>query len=343
MRYFAVLIATFFAIGGCASSPIPLMFEVAEVEPSAETTPMLGLGDQADDPAIWVNPLDASRSLILGTNKDSGLYVYDLSGNARQFLPVGRVNNVDLRSQLAVASNDEVGGLSWFRINPQTLNVEHLGDTPVSKAEPYGVCAGMVDGIYTTAVTYKDGSVELWSVPEDQEGTIAPTLDRVVTLSSQLEGCVFDDASATLFIGEEEYGIWSLDLAGPDSAPRLVDRVGGPSGLAMDVEGLAIWTRGNGNGYLIASAQGKDRFVVYELTPPHAPVGLFRIIDTQNGAIDGTSNTDGIDATSTPLPGYSEGLLVVQDDANPTKSLNQNFKLVDWGSVMKATGLQKED
>ncbi|MFA7227720.1 MAG: phytase, partial [Melioribacteraceae bacterium] len=34
-----------------------------------------------DDPAIWINPSDPSKSLILGTDKDSdgALYVFDLN------------------------------------------------------------------------------------------------------------------------------------------------------------------------------------------------------------------------------------------------------------------------
>src|SRR3546814_17336752 len=35
-----------------------------------------------DDPAIWIHPTDPSKSIILGTDKDSdgGLYAYDLEG-----------------------------------------------------------------------------------------------------------------------------------------------------------------------------------------------------------------------------------------------------------------------
>jgi len=333
----ALAAACLATLTACATAPESLMFEIAEVQPAVETAPMLGLGDQADDPAIWVNPLDPARSLILATNKDTGLYVYDLEGGELQFLDVGQVNNVDLRFNLAVASNDEVGGLSWFRVDAQTLVVSHLGDTPVAQPEPYGLCAGILGDTYTVAVTYKDGLVELWSVPETRQGDIAPVLARTVQLQSQLEGCVFDDAAGRLFIGEEERGIWTLDLGDAAAQPVLVDEVGAPSGLAMDVEGLTIWNPGEGDGFLIASAQGKDRFVIYDLDPPHAPRGMFRIVDTDDGAIDGTSNTDGIDATAMALPGFPEGLLVVQDDANPTRSRDQNFKLVSGSEIARAT------
>ena len=54
-------------------------------------------GDAADDPAVWVNPDDPSKSVIVGTDKEGGLMVYDLAGRQLQYLPVGDMNNVDVR------------------------------------------------------------------------------------------------------------------------------------------------------------------------------------------------------------------------------------------------------
>ncbi|HEX5005619.1 MAG TPA: hypothetical protein VFV70_00820 [Hyphomonadaceae bacterium] len=36
---------------------------------------------------------------------------------------------------------------------------------------------------------------------------------------------------------------------------------------------------------------------------------------------------------SSPLPNFPKGILVVQDDANPTSEVDQNVKIVDWRSV----------
>ncbi|MCI4646326.1 MAG: phytase, partial [Hyphomonadaceae bacterium] len=140
------------------------------------------------------------------------------------------------------------------------------------------------------------------------------------------------------FIGEEEHGIWSLDLSDPASAPVSVDTIAAGNGLVMDVEGLSIWAGPEGTGYLVASAQAADRYVVYDLTPPHAPLGIFKVAGSEDGSVDAVSHTDGLDITSAPLPGYPAGLLVVQDDANPTKSRDQNFKLVNWAVILDALG-----
>lgn len=83
---------------------------LVEVTATAETPGVFddeagGNGD-ADDPAIWVNHRDKSRSIVIGTAKNAGLNVYDLKGRIVQSLPApaapgpddesGRFNNVDI-------------------------------------------------------------------------------------------------------------------------------------------------------------------------------------------------------------------------------------------------------
>ncbi|MGY0036159.1 phytase [Pedobacter sp. NJ-S-72] len=55
----------------------------------------------SDDPAIWINPADASKSLVIGTDKSANgaLYVFDLQGKIQHDLVVKdlkRPNNVDV-------------------------------------------------------------------------------------------------------------------------------------------------------------------------------------------------------------------------------------------------------
>ena len=94
---------------------------------AAETTPVSSLGDAADDPAIWVHPTDPARSLIIATDKRRGLEVYALDGSLRQGLPVGRMNNVDLRDGFALgaqrvtvvaASDRDHDAIALFTVSP---------------------------------------------------------------------------------------------------------------------------------------------------------------------------------------------------------------------------------
>jgi 3-phytase len=104
--------------------------------------------------------------------------------------------------------------------------------------------------------------------------------------------------------------------------------------LTADLEGLAIYDKGNGTGYLIASSQGSDEFVLFDRISG-AQRGRFRIA---SGAVDGVTHTDGIDVTSDFLGStYPTGMFVAQDDRNDTG--NQNFKLVPWTVISNALRL----
>lgn len=331
---FLPLVGLALLLGACASDgvvawPVPASFE---------TAPMAGAGDRADDPAVWYNAADPSRSLILATNKDEGVYVYGLDGAERQKLLVGLTNNVDVRGNLAVASNDGVNALSWFRIDQATLNIIHAGDTKLDRIEPYGVCAGVIGGRYLAAVTFKDGSIDIWNVTDTGAGPITIVLDRTIKLPTQLEGCVFDDDQNRLFVGEENSGLWVVDLA--TRTPAMIDKVNSGSGLVADVEGVSLWRGANGEGFIVVSAQSKDRYVIYDRKPPHTRKGVISVTPGADGLVDGVSHTDGLDVMSSPLPNFPKGILVVQDDANPVPEVDQNFKIVDWRTVEAALAAQ---
>lgn len=327
-------------LAACASPPEILPFQVQSVSPTIETAPMIGVGDRADDPAIWVSDRQDQPSLILGTNKDEGLHVYSLTGEEIQFLDVGAVNNVDIRGRYAVASNDEVGALTWFVISRNiAAPVLHIGHTPVESVEPYGVCLGQdADGLIA-AITYKDGLVEFWRADQSKDAAISATRVSTINLPSQLEGCVFDETQDLIFIGEETFGLYAYAYRDANAEPYVVDSIAASNGLVADVEGVSIYYAQNG-GYIVASAQEADRFVVYDRLPPHAPRGIFTLSESADGRIDAVSHTDGLDVVSNPLPGYPNGLLVVQDDGNPRSGVDQNFKLVDWGAVAGALDLE---
>lgn len=328
---------------GCAL-PVAIVDGQQFIPASRETAPAGPRGDAADDPAIWHHPEDAARSLILGTNKQEGLVVYALDGSEVARLPIGRINNVDLRQDpnglhdFAIASNDQVNAISVFRIERASGAVTHTGDIPTGRNEPYGICQGQQDGAALAGVTYKDGTVEIWELslaPEAPTGRLRGSL----RLGSQPEGCVFDEANGYLFIGEEARGLWRATYLDTSLPLHLVDETGSGTGLVADVEGVSIWRGAAGEGWLIVSAQEEDRFVVYDRKAPHAHRGSFSVVADAPARIDGVTHTDGLDVYSGALPGFPRGVLVVQDDGNPRSGQNQNFKLVDWATVETALNL----
>lgn len=310
------------------------------VLPTGQTQPVREAGDAADDPAIWVHPRQGAQSLILATDKKRGLAVYGLDGRERQFLPVGRINNVDLRQglrydgrtlDLAVATQRDEAGLVLFGISPAG-RVSELARLKTTLDDIYGVCVGRnADGGLDVFPNDKDGRVQRLRLKLASNTWHADTVAEF-RLDSQPEGCVVDEAHQAVFVGEEKRGIWRLDLADAASRPELVITAG--PGLVPDVEGLAIHP---GRGWLVVSSQGSDSYAVYDTRPPYAQRGTFAIGTHAALGIDAVSETDGLDLTPANLGGpYRDGLLVVQDGHKRLPHGPQNFKLVPWAAVEKA-------
>jgi 3-phytase len=322
----------------------------------AETEPVASEGDAADDPAIWVDREDPARSLVIGTDKQRGLHLYDLKGSLLQSLPDGRLNNVDLREGfplgdrmlvLVAASSRTDNSIRFYELDPQARKLRALGDgVPTGLREPYGLCLyASATGEFHVFVNDADsGRVRQWRLT-GASGALATRRVREFVVGSQAEGCVADDASGALFVAEEDVALWKYDAeAGAGSRRRLIDRVGGPNGLVADLEGVAIWRGAGGAGFLVLSNQGANNYALYRLEGDHAFVGLFAVASDAGGRIDGTSDTDGIEVTSMPLgPDYPDGLLVVQDGRNEPAGQRQNFKLVSWRDVAEALALDPGD
>lgn len=329
-------------LAGCATKVDPNA-NYPRVSAFAETVAVSSQGDAADDPAVWVNSSDPSASRILGTDKKAGLYVYDLSGAVLQFLPLGNLNNVDLRQgvsfngaesiDLAAATNRSINGVTLFTIDASG-KVETAGEFLTPTVEPYGLCVGNDENGYRVFVTYKTGEIEIFEITAGKDSYEAD-LVNTLKLESQLEGCVYDELQNVIFVGEEEAGLWRIDLDGNQEFIRTsIDTVGSVTGLVADVEGVALWNGPANTGYLVASAQSGDRFVIYERAAPNRWVGTFTIGDSPDGLIDGVSHTDGIAVSSANLGELApNGIFVAQDDANDVESATQNFKFVSWADI----------
>lgn len=220
-------------------------------------------------------------------------------------------------------------------------------------------------------VVREDGTVSHervrhWDFPYSHRGqdlTVENDDDPALDWQSQFEGLVVDGDRALLFAGQEDVGLWRIDLASgkADDKPFYETRGSAKSPfnnpesrIVRDVEGLALYRGADGKGYLIASSQGDahgdsqspdpdglhDTFAVFERDGDNRYLGSFRI-KAANG-IDAVQECDGAELVSFPLPGYPQGLLIVQDGYND--DLNNmsgepgatNFKLVSWEAVVAA-------
>lgn len=327
------------AATGRNDQPIASPPTVAGVSATVETEPMKTTGDSADDATLWIDPADPSQSLVIGTNKQRGLIVYNLSGKETQFLPDGRMNNVDHRDgfsvgnkkvSLVTASNRSTDSIAIYAVNEQTKKLEDIAARRIKTIEAYGSCMyhSAKTGKFYYFVTSKQGIVEQYELMDDGKGRVDGQRVRQLQVGKQLEGCVADDQLGQLYIGEEDTGIWKYQ-AEPDAgtARTRVDGVGAGGHLVADVEGLTIAYEKDGTGYLIASSQGNNTFAIYRREGANEYVRSFRIV-TGNG-IDEVTETDGIHVTTANLgPAFPNGVFIAQDGLDNTGK--QNFKLVPW-------------
>ncbi|WP_260581885.1 phytase [Sphingopyxis sp. PET50] len=325
-------------LAACAAGgekPVITGLPPVSVTATGETAPVgTGKADAADDPAIWVDPANPNRALIIATDKKAGIHVYDLAGRDIAFIEGGLVNNVDVAGNIVAASdrNDGVNAhIAVFRLDPDKPSLTALGRAAAGTGEAYGFCLKKTapGAPLTAALIIKDGTVRVGTLTIDgaAPGFAVQWEHKIPT---QSEGCVFD--GDTLYVGEEDAGIWRLTRNGAGADAALVAPVDNQR-LVADVEGLATIDH-KGQRYLLASSQGDNAYAVFRL-PGIDYVGRFAVTAGRFGA---TSETDGIEAVAGNFgPDYPDGLFLAQDGDNAPRA--QNFKLVRWDRIAAALGL----
>ena len=326
-------------LAACAPPAIVPVVQTASVTADAETAAVKSGDDAADDPAIWRNAANPAASLIVGTDKQAGLYVYGLDGQVRDFNNADRVNNVDLVETPAgviVAASDRSdeakAQIALFRLNTTTARLEPIGRVPAGAGEAYGMCLWATPRALTAFIVIKDGTIRQIEL---DTAKASGRIVRSLKLSTQSEGCVVDARTARLYAAEEDVGIWRFDARASGSTTAV--KLAGVDGkrLVADVEGLAIAAEGAGSGgWLVASSQGDNAYSVYRLADERF-AGRFRIAE---GRLGSTQETDGIAVMTGDFgPAFPQGLMVAQDGEN---SPAQNFKLVGWGKIKAALKLR---
>ncbi|ASG66791.1 3-phytase [Idiomarina piscisalsi] len=311
----------------------PVKKTVSQVQPTLETQPSPRRGDAIDDPAVWVHPDMPDKSRLMATDKRTGLYVYDMSGKIVQELAVGRLNNVDVRGSLAAATLRDDNSLQLFDINADG-ELSIAGNIRTDIEEIYGLCMGYNEATEQVSVYVngKSGVIQQFIVSDDGE------MEKVRELSvpSQPEGCVVDDKTQRLFVGEEDAAVWLFDAAADGSTSgESIIRVDQHEELVDDIEGVAF-ANVDGRGLLFVSSQGNDSYIVFEGETPWSLLSHFRIRTNIERAIDGASETDGIDVTTQSLgKGFEHGAFIVQDGRNRMPEEGQNLKLVPLEDIQK--------
>jgi 3-phytase len=238
---------------------------VPEVKPQVQTPPLYDdEGADADDPAIWVDERQPSRSIVVATAKEGGLYSYRLDGSQIRHVPAptpprpenapGRYNNVDIVGDLAIVSDRGRDQIRFYQVNglvdvtaPDVPFVFSADQSEVDEqATAYGLAAWYDHADRATYVLVSRRSttqVALLRV-EPRHGKFSYRVVRTLTLPSrftlpdgtgwqpcdepgvlpQVEGMVVDYRTGTLYAGQEDVGIWRMSARLTDK-PVLIDKV----------------------------------------------------------------------------------------------------------------------
>jgi 3-phytase len=346
---FPALIASVFA---AAATVVP-------VAPARSTVPV---PHDPDDPAIWINRRDPSKSLIVGTVKvaapDGALAVFGLDGKLRQFLTgPDRPNNVDIeyglqlggrRTDIAVLT-ERLGrrlrayaiandGSALTDVSSGALRI--LEGAGGDEGAPMGI--GLYrrprDGTIFAIVAPKAGPREnyLWQyrLLDDGAGRVrASFVRRFGSFSGggEIEAVAVDDELGYVYYADEDAGIhkWMADpdRTGADRELALF----GTSDYDQDREGLGIYALPGGKGYIVSVDQKADESVFHVYAregEPGRPHDHSRVLLSFKGGAD---STDGLDVTSAALGAdFPDGLLVAMN------SSSRNFLMFRWRDIAAA-------
>jgi 3-phytase len=315
-----------------------------------------------DDPAIWVNRSDPSRSLILGTMKvaapDGGLAVFGVDGKLRQFLPgPNRPNNVDVEygldldgtpTDIAVLTERLGRRLRAYAIAPDGSGLRDIsaGSLPIlegadgDQGAPMGIGLykrprdGSIFAIISPKAGPKSGYLWQYRLADDGTGRVGATFVRRFGAFSglgEIEAVAIDDELGYVYYADETAGIhkWHADpdVSGADQELALF----GVIGYRQDREGLGIYDLGDGTGYIVSVDQlpNESVFHVYRREgEPGRPHDHSTVLLSFIGGADGT---DGLDVSSASLgPGLDHGLVIAMN------SNKRNFLLYNWSDIAAA-------
>ena len=337
--------AAAFALGCPAGTPAP-HDQRSAIKPVVVTEPVKW---DTDDPAIWVNPVDRSQSLIIGTDKDAdgALYVFDLNGKIipeRTVRGLKRPNNVDVEYGLllggkavdiAVATEREANRIRVYRL-PDMVAIDHGGIevfTGEAAREPMGVSlyTRPNDGAIFAIVSRKSGPSEgyLWQylLRDDGIGGVTGKKVRAFGLYSgkkEIESIAVDDQLGYVYYSDEQSCIrkYFADPDEVDAGKQLATISTG--GYLADSEGISIYTVNDGTGYILVSDQSANKFHIYkregEPGNPHEHKEV-KVVDVS------TSNSDGSDVTNVPLGARCRGGCFV------AMSDNKTYQFYSWADI----------
>lgn len=327
-------------IAGC-QSPAPIAADAIKTVTVTDS-----VRHDTDDPAIWIHPEDKSKSLIIGTDKDSdgGLYVFNLEGKmVHKITDLKRPNNVDIAYGLllngqpvdiAVLTERETHKIRIYSL-PDMRAIDN-GGIPVfadeQERDPMGIALfTAADSSIYAIVGRKTGpsGSYLWQykLSDDGKGAVQASLVRkfgAFTGGKEIEAIAVDNELGFVYYSDEGAGIHKYD-ADPAAGNEELAHFG-TADFKEDNEGISIYKTEAGKGYILVSNQQNNSFVVYPREGMHGkPHVHVKIADVPTS----TDESDGSEVTNSNLgEKFPEGVFVAMSNGRV-------FHLYDWRQIQE--------
>jgi 3-phytase len=345
-----VLISLGFLATSCGNKLAPVRKDA--IKPTIVTQ---ALPHDTDDPAIWIHPTNATKSIVIGTDKDTdgGLYAFDLNGKIIGKSEVlKRPNNVDIayglvingkKMDIAVTTERENNKIRIFSL-PDLKPLDN-GGIPVFEGElerdPMGIAlyTRNSDNAIFAIVGRKSGPSEtyLWQyqLNDAGTGTVAANLVRKFGKYSgrkEIEAIAVDNELGVVYYCDEQFGIrkYKADPALSDNSEMALF---GQNQFKSDNEGIAIYKKSATTGYILVSNQQANTFMVYPREGANGDANEYPLLAEIPTS---TIECDGADVTSIQLGGpFQKGMFVAMSNG-------MTFHFYNWEDLQKRIELAKK-
>lgn len=298
-----------------------------------------------DDPAIWVNKENTEESIVFGTDKDTNgaIYAFNLQGKIieeKTLRGMKRPNNVDVaydvkindstitdilvftereREQIRVFSIPDMQPLDQggFKVFQDTLENEWNLPMGISiykspKSEKVYAVVGRKNGPSTNYLH----QFELIPGGDHLEFKLAREFGNF-SGKKEIEAIAVDSELGYIYYSDEMSCVRKY-MAEPDATNEEVSCFGGDT-FNRDIEGIAIASYKDGEGYIIVSDQQEHTFNVFDRKTNE-------FLYAKNL---GTLETDGCEAYTGYLnETFKNGLFVAMND-------NKNFYFYDLSKIVE--------
>jgi 3-phytase len=322
------------------------------LKPSIITQPT---PNDTDDPAIWIHPTEASKSLIVGTDKETGggLYLYNLEGKiVHSYTNMGRPNNVDIayglkvgatKTDIVITTEREKNSIRIFSL-PDLKPIDNGGIQVFvgeKDREPMGISifTRPSDSAVFVIVGRKVGpsGSYLWQyeLSASKNKNISAKLIRKFGKFSgkkEIEAIAVDNELGFVYYSDEQSGIRKY-YADPAKNDNTELAFFGQNDFKSDNEGIAIYKKTETTGYILVSNQQKNSFVIYAREEDRNNKNLHQKIAEIPFS---TVECDGADVTAINLgEKFPKGVFVAMSNG-------MTFHYYDWRIIQNEIDLQNK-